>query len=171
MIILFQNILGEPSKLIVPCLMLICASLFLSLNKSTCQTRKNVFYFTWKALFVREKINFKILHFRILRCHQMPKNKTTNTFYWITWELNSLLMKFGQFMSYYKKKKFIKQFCKNHSLKTSSRPFCFYKELSTTSIGQWNFWSKLLLLLAKLSKFVQITTLTSSDSVLQRILS
>ena len=31
---------------------------FLSLNKSTCQTRKNVFYFTSKALFVREKIKF-----------------------------------------------------------------------------------------------------------------
>ena len=31
---------------------------FLSLNKSTCQTRKNVFYFTSKALFVHEKIKF-----------------------------------------------------------------------------------------------------------------
>ena len=31
---------------------------FLSLNKSTCQTRKNVFYFTSKALFVLEKIKF-----------------------------------------------------------------------------------------------------------------
>ena len=29
---------------------------FLSLNKSTCQTRKNVLYFTSKALFVLEKI-------------------------------------------------------------------------------------------------------------------
>ena len=31
---------------------------FLSLNKSTCQTRKNVFHFTSKALFVLEKIKF-----------------------------------------------------------------------------------------------------------------
>ena len=31
---------------------------FLSLNESTCQTRKNVFYFTSKALFVLEKIKF-----------------------------------------------------------------------------------------------------------------
>ena len=31
---------------------------FLSLNESTCQTRKNVFYFTSRALFVLEKIKF-----------------------------------------------------------------------------------------------------------------
>ena len=31
---------------------------FLSLNESTCQTRKNVVYFTSKALFVLEKITF-----------------------------------------------------------------------------------------------------------------
>ena len=36
----------------------IFATLFLSLNESTCQTRKNVFYFTSKALFVLEKIKF-----------------------------------------------------------------------------------------------------------------
>ena len=31
---------------------------FLSLNESTCQTRKKFFYFTSKALFVLEKIKF-----------------------------------------------------------------------------------------------------------------
>ena len=31
---------------------------FLSLKKSTCETRKNIFYFTSKALFVLEKIKF-----------------------------------------------------------------------------------------------------------------
>ena len=31
---------------------------FLSLNESTCQTKKNVFYFTSKALFVLKKIKF-----------------------------------------------------------------------------------------------------------------
>ena len=38
------------------------ASLFLSLNESTCQTRKNIFYFTSKALLTS---NFRILHFQI----------------------------------------------------------------------------------------------------------
>ena len=31
---------------------------FLSLKESTCETKKNVFYFTSKALFVLEKIKF-----------------------------------------------------------------------------------------------------------------
>ena len=35
--------------------LLVC---FLSLNESICQTKKNVFYFTSKALFVLEKIKF-----------------------------------------------------------------------------------------------------------------
>ena len=36
---------------------------FSSLNESTCQTRKNVFYFTPKALFVLEKIKFQNFRF------------------------------------------------------------------------------------------------------------
>ena len=42
---------------------------------------------------------------------------------------NSMLKKFGQFVSYYKRKIFIKKFYKNCDLKTSSRPFCVCKEL------------------------------------------
>ena len=59
---------------------------------------------------------------------------------------HSLSMKFGQFISYYKWKNFIKKFFWNCDLKTNSRPFCVCQELSTTSIGKWNFWSKLLIL-------------------------
>ena len=51
-----------------------------------------------------------------------------------------LLMKFGQLMSYYKRK-FIKKFYKNCDLKTSSNSF-----VRANSIGKWNFWSKLLIL-------------------------
>ena len=43
----------------------------------------------------------------------------------------------------HKRKDFIKKFCKICGLTTSSRPFYVCKELSTTSIGKWNFWSKL----------------------------
>ena len=49
---------------------------------------------------------------------------------------HSLLVKFGQFMSHYKRKNFTKKFCKNCRLETSSRPFCVSKELSTVSIGK-----------------------------------
>ena len=37
-------------------------------------------------------------------------------------------MKFGQFISYYKRKKVIKFFCKNCNLKTSSWSFCVCKD-------------------------------------------
>ena len=40
------------------CVRYIFASLFLSLNESTCQTGKNLFYFTSKALFLLNKIKF-----------------------------------------------------------------------------------------------------------------
>ena len=55
-------------------------------------------------------------------------------------------MKFDQFMPYFKINNFIKKFYKNCGPKTSSRSFCVCKDLSTTSIGNWNFWSNLLIL-------------------------
>ena len=44
--------------IIEDCVRYIFASLLLSLNESTGQTRKNVFYFTSKAPFILEKIKF-----------------------------------------------------------------------------------------------------------------
>ena len=40
------------------CVRYICASLFFKSKESTCQTSKNAFYFTSKALFVLKKIKF-----------------------------------------------------------------------------------------------------------------
>ena len=40
------------------CVHYILASLFLGLTESTCETRKNVFSFTSKALYIFEKIKF-----------------------------------------------------------------------------------------------------------------
>ena len=42
-------------KVVSATFLLVC---FLSVNESTCQTRKNAFYFTSKALFILEKIKF-----------------------------------------------------------------------------------------------------------------
>ena len=44
---------------------------------------------------------------------------------------HSLLMKFGQFKSYYKRNIFIEKVFKKDDLKTSSRLFCVCKELTT----------------------------------------
>ena len=68
-----------------------------------------------------------------------------------------------------KEKAFSKNSTKTATWKLVPRPSCVCKELSSTSIGKWNFWSKQLTwdymryVLAKLSKFVQISTLTSPD--------
>ena len=75
------------SKVVSATFALVC---FLSLNETTFQTRKNVFYFTSKALSFSRKSNFKILYFQISWCHQMPMRKTRNTFHWIIWEVNTI---------------------------------------------------------------------------------
>ena len=80
-------------------------------------------------------------------------------------------MKFGQFMSYCQRQKFMKKFYKNCDLKTSSRPFCVCKELSITSNWKVKCLRQAICIryvLAKLSKFVQISTLTSQDFFLQK---
>ena len=53
-----QNPRRNLTEQIKGCVRYIFASLFLSLNESTCQTGKYVFYFTSKALFILEKIKF-----------------------------------------------------------------------------------------------------------------
>ena len=66
----------------------IFGSLFFK-STSTCETRKNAFCFTSKALFVLEKMFFRILDILVSWRHQMPKHKTRNTFFWISWEVNT----------------------------------------------------------------------------------
>ena len=72
------------------CLCYIFASLFLSLNESTCQTRLNGFISLQRLFFSSRKSNFKIMHFEISLRHQTSKHKTRNTFHWITWEVNTV---------------------------------------------------------------------------------
>ena len=151
--------------------LLVC---FTSLKESTCEIWKNVFYFTSKALFVSRKSNFIILDIQISWRHQILKHKTRNNILLNNLgSKHSLLIKFGQFMSYYKREKFIKKYYKNCDLKTSSRPFCVCKELSITSNWKMKSFKQAFYtrsVLAKLSKFVQISSLTSSDCFFQRIM-
>ena len=109
-------------------------SLFFKFKRDYLWNRKNVFISLQKIFSFSRKSKFRILDIQISWLHQMPKHKK-NTFYWINWEENSLLMTFGQFISYYEAKCFIKKFYKN----ASSSSFCACKELSRTSIGNWNF--------------------------------
>ena len=60
-----HNISVTP-KMVKGCVRYIFARLFLSLNESPCQIRKNVFYFTSKVLSFSRKSNFRIFDFQIL---------------------------------------------------------------------------------------------------------
>ena len=58
----------------------------------------------------------------------MPEHKTKNTFYRIMSKVNSLLMKYGQLISYYKRRYVIKKnYTKTASWKLVLGPFVFPK--------------------------------------------
>ena len=124
----------------------IFASFFFKCKREQLSNWEKYFFFHFKSSF-RSQEN-QILEFYIfqiswrLKCLSIKKkcillNNLGSNY--------SLLIKFCQFISYYKRKSFVEKFYKNCGLKTSSRSFCVCKELSTTSIGKWNFCSKLLI--------------------------
>ena len=66
-------------KVIYAIFLLVC---FVCLKEKTSETRKNVFYFTSKALFCywdNQRLTFEIL----------KRHETQNTFYCIKWEINT----------------------------------------------------------------------------------
>ena len=88
---------------------------------------ENVFYFTPKALLVfwgNQSLEFLIFKFKdVIKCPSINQYILLNNL----GSKHSLLMKFDQFMSYYKRKNFSKKFDESCDLKTSSRPFLFAK--------------------------------------------
>ena len=64
--------------------------IFASLKESFYETRKNVFYFTSKALLFLRILKFKILDIHVSLRHQMLKHKTRNTFYSMTLVVNTV---------------------------------------------------------------------------------
>ena len=87
-----------------------------------------------KSFSFSRKSNFRILDIQIFWCHQMPKHKTRNTFYWITWNQTQYVNEIWPVYVILQKKKIIETFYKNCDLKTSFRHFGVCKELSTTTI-------------------------------------
>ena len=88
----------------------------------------------------QKKSNFRILDIQISWCQT-----SRNTFYWITWEVNTVWML---------KKNFTKKLYKICDLKTSPRPFYLCKELGLTSIGKLFFFKEAIYIrcgIAKLS--------------------
>ena len=78
-----------------------------------------------------KKSNFGILDIQISRRHQVPKHETRNTFHGITFYISQSVNEISP-VYITLQKRIIKKFDKNCDLKTSSRPFCVCRELSTT---------------------------------------
>ena len=134
---------------ITGCICYIFATLLFKSKREYLKLGKMFFVSLWNLFSFSRKSMFRILNIQILSHHQMPKQKTRNAFYWINWKMNSLLMKFGQLMSYQKIKNVIKIFYKNFNLKTSSRPFCFCKKSKVTSATKLFFVIEELLMCYK----------------------
>ena len=75
------------------------------------------------------KSDFRILDIQIAWCHQMPKHKTRNTFYWITCEVNCwcLFMKFGYLCHITREKELSKNSAVTATWKAVPGPFVFAK--------------------------------------------
>ena len=115
---------------------------FLRLKESTAETRKleklESFLFNFKSSFrSRENQSFVFYIFKFPEVIKYLSIKEIKYIFLYNLESkNSLLMKFGQFISYYKGKTFVKIFYKNCDLETrpATRPFCVCKELITKTL-------------------------------------
>ena len=153
-------------KVVSATFLLVC---FSSLKESTYETRKMFFISLRKLFSFPRKSNFRFLDYQILWRYQMPKHKTRNTFYWITWEVNTVCLRNLASLCHIIKKKIIKTFCKNCNLKTSSRPFFVCKEFKQNLYWKLKFLKQatyIRYVIAELSKSVQISMQTSSDCFL-----
>ena len=105
-----------------------------------------VFLISLQELFsLTRKSNFNILDIQVSWRHQVPKIKKRITFYWITWKVNTVCWwNLASLCHIIQGKKIWKNSTKTVTLKRALGPFLFAENLSTTSVGKWNFWNKLL---------------------------
>ena len=111
----------EHLKVVSTTFLLVC---FVCLKQSTWERKKNVFYFTSKALLIFEIIKFK--HFRYSYIMTSSNAQAWNTKHILLNNLGSkrsLVMKFGQFMQYYKIIFLSKNSTKNVAWKLVPGPF------------------------------------------------
>ena len=124
-------------KVVSTTFLLVC---FLSWKGSTCETRKNVFISLQKLFSFSRKSNFRILDILVSLRHQVPKHKTRNTFFWLTWEITQSVNEIWPVHVISQKKKIYQKIPqKICDAKTSSRPFWACKKLSTTLLENDNF--------------------------------
>ena len=70
------------------CFLHFCWFVFKVKSKALVKLEKCFFISLKKLISFSRKSNFRILNFQISWCHQMPKHKTRNGFYWISLEVS-----------------------------------------------------------------------------------
>ena len=134
------------------CVHYIFTSLFFQSNREHLWNLEKKFISLQKLFSFARKSNFWILDIQIydvIKCLKIKMHETRNTFYWTTWEVNTISWwNLASLWHITKEKNSSKNSTITGKLdvKTRSRFFCAYKESNTTSIVKWNFWSKLLML-------------------------
>ena len=104
---------------------------FVCLKESTFETKKNVFYLISKVLFVLEIIRFKFFRYsNVMTSSDAQAWNTKQNLLNNLGSKHSLIMKFGQYVHYYKIQFCIKKICERCGLETSSRPFLIFKGFS-----------------------------------------
>ena len=142
---------------------------FSSVKESSYETWKKFFYFTSKALFFSRKSSFSILDIQTSWRHQIPNHKKRDKFYWMTCITQFVNETWPVF--YTTKKNFVSK----TSIKTAAWQlvpdrFVFAKNKAQPLLeNEVSEATYIRYVLAKLSKLVQISTLTSSDSFLRMI--
>ena len=127
----------------------------MKLGKMFCISLQKLYLFSRKSKFI-------ILDIQISWRYKMPKHKIRNTF-----NTYSLLMKFEQFMSYYRRKLFLKRHTKTGTWRLVPDPLVPGPLLENKFSKQATY---IRYVTAKLCKIVQISMQPFLDSFLQRIL-
>ena len=109
----------------------IFASLFCMSEREHFWNKKKKFFFSLQNffLFLRQS-DFNFSNIQMSWRHQMPKHKTRNIFYWITWEVNIVWWWNFASLCNITKWNFLSKNYGKYGLETSSRSFLFFKESS-----------------------------------------
>ena len=131
------------------CVRYIFASLFCVSKREHFRNKEKYFLFHFKSSFHSwdNQVLIKFLDIQISWHHQMPKHETQNTLLNNLRSKCILVMKFGQFMQYYKMIFYTENLYEKYGLETSSRTFLFFKKSSVKKIlwrsGCW-YWQILI---------------------------
>ena len=127
-----------------------------------------MFFISLQKLFpFSRKSTFSILVIQISWRHKMPEYKTRNTFYWVTSEVKTVYQWNLASLCHIVKKTFYQKIQQKLRPENKFQAFLCLQRIKHNLYWKMKFLKQATYIrhvLAKQSKFVQISTLTSSDS-------